>query len=78
MATSEDSSMNVATRAAVAANPAALTIPQLARLLGVSEEKILGHVDDGAPTGADGTINLVHYTAWLNRRLKEGDGGAED
>ncbi len=55
-------------------NPAALTVAQLARLLGVAEEKIRQHVADGAPVGAGGMINLVHYTAWLNRRLKERDG----
>lgn len=55
-------------------DPAALTVPQLARLLGVSEQKVREHVADGAPIGAVGMINLVHYTAWLNRRLKERDG----
>lgn len=55
-------------------DPAALTVAQLARLLGVSEQKVRKHVADGAPIGAAGTINLVHYTAWLIRRLKERDG----
>jgi hypothetical protein len=31
-------------------------------------------VAEGAPTAPDGTINLVHFGAWLNRRLKERDG----
>lgn len=52
-----------------AANPAALSAEQLARLLGVPVETIRRHVQDGAPTGHDGTLNLVHYAAWLNRRL---------
>ena len=56
------------------ANPAALTVAQLARLLGVAEQQVRDHVADGAPIAADGTINLVHYTAWMNRRLKERDG----
>ena len=57
-----------------AVNPSALTVEQLARALGLSAETVSRHVEDGAPTGADGTINLVHYAAWLNRRLKERDG----
>ena len=57
-----------------AANPASLTPAQLARALGVAEEKVHRHTADGAPTGKDGTINLVHFGAWLNRRLKERDG----
>lgn len=57
-----------------AANPAALTTAQLARALGLAEEKVQRFVADGAPTAADGTINLVHFAAWLNRRLKERDG----
>ena len=56
------------------ANPAALTVAQLARLLGVAEQQVRDHVADGAPIAADGTINLVGYTAWLNRRLRERDG----
>lgn len=55
-------------------DPAALTPAQLARLLGVPEDKIREYIAAGAPTAGDGTVNLVHYTAWLNRRLKERDG----
>ena len=32
-------------------------------------------LDAGAPVSADGTINLVHYTAWL---VKEAARDAED
>ena len=52
-----------------AVNPAALTVEQLARAVGLSVETIGRHVAEGAPAGADGTINLVRYAAWLNRRL---------
>ena len=52
-----------------AVNPAALTAEQLARAIGMPVETVRRHVDEGAPAGADGTINLVHYAAWLNRRL---------
>jgi hypothetical protein len=82
MATSKDSSTPVATPAADSiapggggpVNPAALTIEQMARMLAVPEEKVHAHVAAGAPVGADGTVNLVNYAAWLNRRLKELDG----
>jgi hypothetical protein len=55
-------------------NPAALTVGQLARMLSLSEEKVRAHVAAGAPAAADGTLNLVHYSAWLNQRLKEHNG----
>ena len=57
-----------------AVNPAALTVEQVARMLGVSQQKVRDHVAAGAPTGPDGTVNLVHYTAWLNRELGRNDG----
>jgi hypothetical protein len=57
-----------------AANPLAIPVADLARLLNAAEEKIREHVATGAPTAADGAVNLVHYAAWLNQRLKERDG----
>ena len=63
-----------APRADGPADPAALTVEQLAKMLAVPAERVRDHVAAGAPTGPDGTVNLVHYTAWLNRRLKETDG----
>jgi hypothetical protein len=56
------------------ANPTALTLEQLAKMLAVPVERVRDHVAAGAPTGPGGTINLVNYAAWLNRRLKELDG----
>ncbi|MBI1338077.1 MAG: hypothetical protein GC164_14110 [Phycisphaera sp.] len=56
------------------ADPAALSVAHLARLLALPEDKVLKHIAAGAPSAADGTINLVRYVAWLNRRLKENDG----
>ena len=47
-------------------NPAAVGVDQLARLLGVPTDHIRQHVAQGAPTNATGSINLVHYAAWLN------------
>jgi len=55
-------------------NPAALTVAQAAKLLGVAEQAIRDHVAAGAPTGVGETINLVSYAAWLNQRLKDNDG----
>jgi len=57
-----------------AASPAALTVEQLARMLGVAEQTVRRHVAAGAPASADGRINLVHYAAWLNRELGKTDG----
>jgi hypothetical protein len=59
-------------------NPNALTVPEAARLLTrvggqpVTEEMLRADVAAGAPTNADGTINLVHYIAWLVRELAVG------
>ncbi|MCL2645621.1 MAG: helix-turn-helix domain-containing protein [Phycisphaerales bacterium] len=60
------------------ANPAALTVAQLAKALGIAEERVHRLVADGAPTAANGTIHLVHFAAWLNRRLKDREGGGGD
>ena len=55
-------------------NPTALTVEQLARMLAVPAEKVRDHVAAGTPVAADGTVNLVHYAAWLNRELGRRDG----
>ena len=58
-------------------NPNALTVSQLARLLTragsspVTEAMIEMDVAAGTPTNRNGTINLVHYGAWLVRNMKE-------
>lgn len=52
-------------------SPAALSIEDLAGLLSkaggrkISPAKIREDLAAGAPTNTDGTIHLVHYTAWL-------------
>ena len=49
----------------------ALPLADLARLLSksagrtISPEMLRRDVDAGAPVNPDGTINLVHYAAWL-------------
>ncbi|GMU38247.1 MAG: hypothetical protein KJ057_09735 [Phycisphaerae bacterium] len=56
-------------------NPTALPIADAARLLSaasgqrVTVEMISADVAMGGPTNADGTINLVHYGAWLIREM---------
>ena len=56
-------------------NPSALPVADAARLLSaaggqrVTAEMIQADVDDGAPINGDGTINLVHYAAWLVKEM---------
>ena len=53
----------------------AISITDLAKLLKhagsthASEEAIRQDVKDGAPVNQDGTINLIHYTAWLIKEV---------
>jgi hypothetical protein len=60
-------------------NPNALTLPDVARLLTkaggqpVTVEVLRADLAAGAPVNADGTINLVHYAAWLVRELANRD-----
>ena len=52
-----------------------INIPDLAKLLKhagsthASEDAIRDDVGKGAPVNQDGTINLIHYTAWLLREV---------
>ena len=53
----------------------AISVPDLAKLLKhagsshASENTIRQDVEKGAPVNHDGTINLIHYTAWLLREV---------
>lgn len=53
----------------------ALSLADLARLLSKSAgrtvpvETIRRDVDAGAPVNPDGTVNLVHYAAWLVKEV---------
>lgn len=55
------------------ANPSALTPEDLARMLSrvggkpVSLATIHLDIAAGAPTNANGTMNLIHYASWLVR-----------
>ncbi|WP_425613624.1 hypothetical protein NA78x_003459 [Anatilimnocola sp. NA78] len=59
-------------------NPAAMTLADAARVLSkvgsasVTEATLQADVDAGAPTNRDGTLNLVHYAAWLVKELARG------
>ena len=61
-----------------AINPGSLTVAEVAKLLSagggkkITPEQVQGDIDAGAPTNANGTINLVHYTAWLLREMQTG------
>ena len=52
-------------------NPTAMPVADAARLLSaaggqaVTVEMLEADIESGAPTNPDGTINLVHYAAWL-------------
>jgi len=56
-----------------AVNPASLSIEDMSRLLSaaggrkVTPEQVQADIDAGAPVGAGGKINLIHYAAWLTR-----------
>ena len=56
-------------------NPSALAINDAIKVLQASgsrhasEEKLRADIASGAPTNPDGTLNVVHYAAWLVARL---------
>jgi len=56
-------------------NPAALPLPDAARLLSaaggqrITLDMLEADRAAGAPANADGTLNLVHYAAWLVREM---------
>ncbi|MCK6458137.1 MAG: hypothetical protein L6Q92_16605 [Phycisphaerae bacterium] len=60
-------------------NPTALPVADAARLLSaaggtrVTAEMIQLDIDAGAPTNADGTINLIYYAAWLIKEMSGRD-----
>jgi hypothetical protein len=63
-------------------NPMALPVADAARLLTavsgepVPEDMLQEDIVDGAPTNADGTLNLVHYAAWLVKEMATRNDGA--
>jgi len=59
-------------------SPTSLTVADAALLLTkaggqpVTVAVIEADLAAGAPTNADGTINLVHYAAWLAKEMERG------
>ncbi len=59
-------------------NPKALSVEEAALVLTrtggqpVTEAMIREDTAEGAPTNADGTLNLVHFAAWLVREMADG------
>ena len=57
----------------------ALTPAQAAKILAaagnrrITEAMVRADLEAGAPANADGTVNLVHYAAWLAREAAHGD-----
>ena len=62
-----------------ALNPTALSLAQAAALLTragsapVTPEMLIADRMAGAPANPDGTLNLVHYAAWLVKEMARGD-----
>ncbi|MEQ8790100.1 MAG: hypothetical protein RIC55_27635 [Pirellulaceae bacterium] len=60
-------------------DPNRLTPEQAAKLLSaaaklrVPVEQIATDLEAGAPQNPDGTMNLVHYAAWLVKEMGRGD-----
>ena len=60
-------------------NPQALSVEHVAKILTasgrqpVTVETIRADIDGGAPINPDGTMNLVHYAAWLVKKGMAGD-----
>jgi hypothetical protein len=60
-------------------DPNRLTPEQAAKLLSaaakirIPEENIALDIDSGAPTNQDGSINLVHYIAWMVKEMGRGE-----
>jgi len=58
-----------------ALSPSAMTLEQAARVLAAvggryaTVENIRRDIEAGAPVNADGTVNLVHYAAWLAKEM---------
>lgn len=62
-------------------NPSAMSVAGAARVLTrlggqeISEATLRADLEAGAPTNRDGTINVVHYAAWLVKQINDTGGG---
>ena len=58
-----------------AVTPLALTVADAARLLAntygqpIEPDMLAEDIAEGAPTNADGTVNILHYGAWLVKEM---------
>ena len=61
------------TQMRITAMPVADLAKLLSRLSGkqVTEEMLRADIAAGAPANGDGTVNLVHYAAWLVKEVAE-------
>ena len=63
-----------------ALSPSALAIADAAKLLSkvggkpVDADMLEADIGEGAPTNADGTLNLVFYAAWLVKEMSRSNG----
>jgi hypothetical protein len=59
-------------------SPTSMPLKDAARLLSklgqepVTQEMLEGDIACGAPLNPDGTLNLIHYAAWLVKELATG------
>jgi len=73
------SESNPSARPAGPLDPQALSPEDLARVLSaaggqpVTVEMLEEDLAAGAPQNADGTVNLVHYVAWLVKEMGRGN-----
>ena len=78
-AASSDPAAESSERQPSALSPTRLTMADAARLLsrvggpGITIRALEADLAAGAPLNADGTINLVHYAAWLAREMERHD-----
>jgi hypothetical protein len=67
------------TSTAESIDPTRLTAEQASKLLSAAAkiripvEQITEDLAAGAPANTDGTINLVHYAAWIVKEMGRGD-----
>ena len=59
-------------------SPTAIPVEELARALAAMGGKVTvgmlrTDIDAGAPVNPDGTINLVHYAAWIAKETRLAD-----
>jgi hypothetical protein len=70
---------NAEVRQASPMDPRSLRLDDMARILTalgpkpVTIEMLMADIDDGAPVNADGTMNLLNYSAWLAKEILSGD-----